>query len=261
MATVLKGEVVNDVVVLNYSSGEYAQYLAAYKEYEDFISPVSEDLSEMPDPPKIENALEGLRILDVSVNEQSNITRSPIESGANISDSKIRMPRKITIKGICDNMRGPIVTTKDTRSSFDSGIPLIGGAINSVVNGVVDTIMGYEFETEQEILTVARSVYAKIHKMYTDKSMPNGRPKTWIISTKGAVYDNMILQSVEQLNDAEHLMVIPVTLHFEELMMVGEDQTDGVYLDELTSPIKMSGYRKQGNLLDRTLDWFKENFS
>lgn len=251
MAQVFKSDVVNDVVVLDYSANEYAEYLKQKQGSEEYFR----------NPPEIKNALEGLRIMNVQSSDQSNLTRSPIETGVQISDSKVRMPRKISIKGICDNIRGEIITTKDTRSKINVGIPIIGGAINSVANGVVDSVMGYEYETTQQILTRARSVFKKIHKMYMDKTRINGSPKTWIISTKGSVYNNMILQSIEQLNDAEHLMVIPVTLNFEELMMVGQDTNDNVFLSDDDSPLSMGGSMKKGSIKDRAWEAVKGAFA
>ena len=137
MATVPKEMVVNDVVVLDYSAGDYADYLKKKAEYEKDII----ETQEPPKEPEIKNALEGLRIMDVNVQSQTNLTKSPIETGVHITDSKVRMPIRVSIKAICDNLRGELETTKDTRSNIDVGIPIVGGAINSVVNGVVDTVM------------------------------------------------------------------------------------------------------------------------
>lgn len=266
MATVPKEMVVNDVVVLDYSAGDYADYLKKKAEYEkdiaDYYNSIERiETQEPPKEPEIKNALEGLRIMDVNVQSQTNLTKSPIETGVHITDSKVRMPIRVSIKAICDNLRGELETTKDTRSNIDVDIPIIGGAINSVSNGVVDTVMGYEFETKQKILTMARGVYANIQKMLNDKTRVNGRPKTWIVSTKGAIYQNMTLQSVDQLNDAEHLMVIPVTLNFEELILVGDDEKDSVFLSDDDSPLEISGSLKKGNIFEETWNTVKKAFS
>ena len=78
-----------------------------------------------------------------------------------------------------------------------------------------------------------------------------GQPKTYTISSKGAVYSNMILESAEQLNDAEHLMVIPVTLKFKELIIAGTDTEDNVIpAEDQDGPLVMSGYLKKNSWLE-----------
>ena len=74
--------------------------------------------------------------------------------------------------------------------------------------------------------------------------------KTYTIGTKGAVYSNMVLADVDQLNDAEHLMVIPVTLHFKELIVAGSTDDYQPVLDEQNSNLKMSGYLKKNSWME-----------
>ena len=112
--------------------------------------------------------------------------------------------------------------------------------------------MGYEFETRQKILTTARKVYENIDKMYrqTEKDENDLESKLYTISTKGMVYGNMVLVDVEQLTDAEHLLVIPVTLVFEELLMPGGKSI--FPLNEQDSEMEMGGSLKKGNILEET---------
>jgi hypothetical protein len=190
----------------------------------------------------VETPLYGLRIMNVTVNEQSNIIKSPVESGIRISDNKVRMPSVITITGICDNWRGELETVKDTRSDT----PIIGG--------VVDSLMGYSYETEQRMLSMAKKVYESIDKMYHENISINVngtlRPKTYTISTKGRIYPNMILSGVQQLNDPEHLLVVPVTLTFEELLFLGEENV--MPYSPQDGDIFMGGSIKKGNILQET---------
>lgn len=252
---------VNPVEV--YSISDYADYIAKKKAFEERIALGSSDLSDVPDPPEVERPLEGLRIMNTRVQEKSTTIKSPVESGIRISDNKVAMPRIVTITGICDNLRGPLETTKDTRSNIDVGVPIIGGAINNVVNGVVDTVAGYEFETKQSLIVMARRVYENIDKMYRERITVdiNGtrRPKTYTISTKGMVYSNMTLVDVEQLNDAEHLLTIPVTLTFEEIIFLGENSIHPA--EEQDGDISMGGSVKKGDIINETVDKIKGVFS
>lgn len=145
------------------------------------------------------NALEGFRILSVNVIEKSTMIESPVESGIRVVDNKVIMPVKIRVSGICDNVRGNIKTELD----------------------------GKKNKITQEILTSAKEVYADIYEMLRENDFEetdNGiRPKTYTIATKGLIYRNMVLTEVSQVNDAEHLLVIPVTLTFTELLFIGDD--------------------------------------
>ena len=278
---IMMDEVVNKVVVYDFYTHRYAQlqkeYLDEYKEYVDNLETqgnwffqeqagyVEEPIP--PDPPT--NALEGLNILDVTVQESTKMTSNPVETGVEIVDCKVRMPVTITIKGICDNKRGGSDTTKDTRygapgtasEGFAAGIskvPFAGGAINNIVGSVVNNVMGYEYEQEETVLTRARMVYSRIHQMLKDRSVDPrfNSPNTYTISTKGAIYSNMVLESAEQLNDAEHLMVIPVTLKFKELILAGGTEEDNVIPSEdQDGPLTMSGYLKKNSWLDNAKEF------
>ena len=280
---VMKSDVVNDVIVYNYDADEYAEYVLSVERYKQELEEYqqrmidifanstpdgsnSQEPPEPPEQPEVENALDGLEILDVHVTESSKMTSSPVESGIEVCDFKVRMPRTITIKGICNNRRGKSTTTKDTRygaagtdsAGFAAGVdrvPLVGGAINSVIGGVVNEVMGYEYEQSEDILTVARRVYASIQYMLRDENRLKYKDgvyvsKTYTIGTKGAVYSNMVLADVDQLNDAEHLMVIPVTLHFKELIVAGSTDDYQPVLDEQNSNLKMSGYLKKNSWME-----------
>ena len=263
-------EVVNDVVVYGYDKSEYAQYLADYAKYEDALVqymldnagvPEDEIEEEPPTPPAVDLPLYGLNIIDIHVTEDSKLTSSPIETGVEVSDFKVRQPIVITIKGICDNLRGGQQTTKDTRygakgqpsESFAEKmnyIPIVGSGINNIVGGVANAVGGYEFEQTETILTRARRVYESIHKMLRETKTveATGNPKTYMIGTKGMMYSNMVLENVEQLNDAEHLMVIPVTLKFKELIIVGTDEDDNtIPRNDQEGPMTMSGYIKKNS--------------
>lgn len=141
------------------------------------------------------NALEGFRILSVNIIEKSTMIESPVESGIRVVDNKVIMPVKIRVSGICDNVRGNIQNKDD--------------------------------KVIQEIITSAKEVYADIYEMLRNKDFEetdNGiRPVTYTIATKGLIYRNMVLTEVSQVNDAEHLLVIPVTLTFTELLFIGDD--------------------------------------
>lgn len=143
------------------------------------------------------NALEGFRILSVNVIEKSTMIESPVESGIRVVDNKVIMPVKIQVSGICDNVRGNIKLDEETN------------------------------KITQDISTSAKDVYSTIYAMLREKDFEetdNGiRPKTYTIATKGLIYRNMILTEVSQVNDAEHLLVIPVTLTFTELLFIGDD--------------------------------------
>ena len=248
-----------------YSIDDFDKYLEAKKLYEEDLGSYYNDIErietqEPPNPPELEEPLKGLRIMKCDVKEHAELNKSPVESGFRVCDNKTKMPRKIVITGICDNLRGELITTKDTRSKVDTGIPLVGGAINNVVNGVVDTVMGYEFETKQQILTTARRVYQKIDEMYRkiDKDKNGNEPKMYTISTKGMVYGNMILVDVEQLTDAEHLLTIPVTLIFEELIISG--RKSAFAMDDQDAPLEMGGSLKKGNLAEETWNSIKSAF-
>lgn len=274
-------EVVNKVVVYDFYTHRYAQlqkeYLDEYREYVDNLETqgnwffqeqagyVEEPIP--PEPPT--NALEGLNILDVTVQESTKMTSNPVETGVEIVDCKVRMPVTITIKGICDNKRGGSDTTKDTRygapgtasEGFAAGVakvPFAGGTINNIVGSVVNNVMGYEYEQEETVLTRARMVYERIHQMLKDRSVDPrfNSPNTYTISTKGAIYSNMVLESAEQLNDAEHLMVIPVTLKFKELILAGGTEEDNVIPSEdQDGPLTMSGYLKKNSWLDNAKEF------
>ena len=241
-----------------YAIEKWSDYIDKHRQYEaelaDYYSNETDPASmgDPPQPPEIQEPLRGLRIMKCDVKEHAELNKSPVESGYRICDNKILTPRRITITGICDNLRGELETVKDTRSKIDLDIPLVGGAINSVANGIVDTVMGYEFETRQKILTTARKVYENIDKMYRqiEKDENDVEPKLYTISTKGMVYGNMVLVDVEQLTDAEHLLVIPVTLVFEELLMPGRNST--FPLNEQDSEMEMGGSLKKGNILEET---------
>lgn len=218
-----------------------------------------------------QNALEGLRIIDVQVTESSKLTQSPLETGVYVNDFKVRMPRKVTIKGICDNLRGEMQIedgrfdlASTTVGGYINKIPIAGGAITSIANGIVNEIAGYEYETTQKILSTARTVYRKINDMFTDTSQIDAAgtgmtlPKTWTIATKGAIYTNMILENVEQLNDAEHLMVIPVTLTFVELIMPGLNRDVLFPANDQDADLEMSGHQKKGSWKDRADTFFSD---
>lgn len=192
----------------------------------------------------LDPALSGLHIMDVKVYDDCNITSSPIETGVKISDSKVHLPRKITITGICDNVRGDIVIDQsgDGYTIGDSGeiIPkdsfwkkignsaikvgnMVSGAIGGpglgLVADVANALMDHSITTHQDIIRFAMQVFAEIQEMLDEKESG----KTYTISTKGAIYKNMVLKTVEQLNDAERLLVIPVTLTFEQLIFIDGD--------------------------------------
>lgn len=240
-----------------YAIDKWSDYIDAKRQYEKELEEYYNSIemietSDPPQPPEIQKPLRGLRIMKCEVKEHAELNKSPVESGYSICDNKILTPRRITITGICDNLRGELETVKDTRSKINLDVPPVGGAISSVANGIVDTVMGYEFETRQKILTTARKVYESIDKMYRqiEKDENDVEPKLYTISTKGMVYGNMVLVDVEQLTDAKHLLVIPVTLVFEELLMPGRDST--FPLNEQDSEMEMGGSLKKGNILEET---------
>jgi len=254
-----------------YDIDDYAQYLEEKKAYDEEVAEFYntdtvegieniELQKDPPSPPEVNEPLKGLRIMKCDVKEHSELNKVPVESGYRVSDNKVRWGRRITITGICDNLRGELKTTKDTRSKVDTGIPIIGGAINNVVNNVVDTVMGYEFETKQEILTTARRVFQKIDAMYRDIEIHEDftEPKLYTISTKGMIYGNMILVDVEQLTDAEHLLTIPVSLVFEELIIVGKESAFPA--DDQDAPMSMGGSLKKGNMIEETWEGIKTMF-
>jgi hypothetical protein len=207
---------------------------------------------------EILRVLEGFNIFNISVREQSTVIKSPVESGIRISDNKVIMPRVIKVTGLCDNIRGEIETTKDTRSNINLGF----SGVSNVANGVVDYIKGYEFETKQKILSVAKKVYEEIDKMYRERDVINvnggRRPKTYSISTKGMIYSNMILSDVEQLNDPEHLLTIPVTLTFEELIFLGEQSA--IPANSQDCDIILTGSHKEANLVEKISNWTENIF-
>ena len=143
------------------------------------------------------NALKGFRILNVNINEKSTMIESPVESGIRVVDNKVIMPVKIRVTGICDNVRGNIKLDEE------------------------------HDKITQDIITSAKEVYSDIYAMLREKDFEETetgtRPVTYTIATKGLIYRNMILTEVSQVNDAEHLLVIPVTLTFTELMFIGDD--------------------------------------
>ena len=196
----------------------------------------------------VDRPLDGLRIMDVSVQEQANIIKSSVESGIRISDNKVRMPTVITITGICDNKRGPIVEVKKPAKT--------DGIFGSIVDNVRNSIQGYEAETQQQLLSRAKKVYENIDKMFREKELVdvNGstRPKTYTISTKGRIYPNMILSSIRQLNDAEHLMVIPVTIVFEELIFI--DNSNIMPYSPQDGEIVMGGSMKKNDIISETIE-------
>ena len=253
-----------------YSIGPWSDYLEAWKSYRQYLADyyfeLRDTIETAPAPPELEEPLKGLRIMKCEVKEHAELNKSPVESGFRVSDNKTKMPRRIVITGICDNLRGELKTEKDmiindTRSNFDSGVPLVGGAINRVVNGVTDAVMGYDFETQQQILTTARRVYEKIDDMYRKVSSDSDEsvPKMYTISTKGMVYDHMILADVEQLTDAEHLLTIPVTLIFEELIIAGKPSAYPMQAQD--AEFSMGGSLKVGNLAEETWNSVKSAVS
>lgn len=276
---ILKEQVVNEVLVYREEGGDYARYLAALdqyygkmKKYQSDIAKYNSKIIKIGDPPTPPSKpepknyftmpLRGLRIIDVSVSEKTKMTSSPIETGVEITDFKVRMPVEIKIKGICDNLReekNQLEADTDTRDRNSVDIPIIGGAISAITNGIANTVFGYDYEQTLVVLTRARAVYASIHAMLMDKHYVRGvrhwddrvgnLPEFYTIATKGVIYKNMILESVEQLNDAEHLMVIPVTLNFKEVILASTAGEDNVVPgNNQDGPLTMSGSIKSSGL-------------
>lgn len=280
---IYKEQVVNDVLVYKEDTYGYAQYLkekelyhTAYKGYQKQLAAFEslpsflQKEENKPEEPKLPDMkdyfllpLEGLRILDVSVSEKTKMTSSPIETGVEITDFKIRMPVEIKIKGICDNLREAkdlkIETTSDKFAKVTDYIPVVGGMINSIASGVYDAVMGYEYTQSLQVLTRARAVYANIHNMLMNKSFNDNFGEVWktsnlpegyTIATKGAIYQNMMLESAEQLNDAEHLMVIPVTLNFKEVILASTAGSDNIVSgNDQDGPLTMSGNIKSTGIV------------
>lgn len=216
--------------------------------------------------------LNGLRIMDVKVYDDCNLTSSPIETGVKISDSKVHLPRKITITGICDNVRGDIVIDQsgDGYTIGDSGeiIPKdslgekifnsalkVGNMVSGAVGGpglglvadVANALSDHSITTHQDIEMFAMQVFAEIQEMLDEKE--NG--KTYTISTKGAIYKNMVLKTVEQMNDAERLLVIPVTLTFEQLIFIdGDNNTTVDTADSTDQEIAFRGSKAKSEFWD-----------
>lgn len=273
---IYKEQVVNDVLIYKEDTYGYAQYLkdkeryhAEYQKYQKDLAKYESGLfkkkGDKPKEPKQPQPkdyftlpLEGLRIIDVSVSEKTKMTSSPIETGVEITDFKVRLPVEIKIKGICDNLReekNQVESAVDTRDRNSVDVPIIGGMISSITNGIANTVMGYDYEQTLMVLTRARAVYANIHNMLMNKSFSektweySTAPECYTIATKGAIYQNMMLENAEQLNDAEHLMVIPVTLTFKEVILASTAGSDNVVpSNDQDGPLTMSGAIKSTGL-------------
>lgn len=184
----------------------------------------------------IDNILRGLQILKVDVNESYKIATHPLESGQITADTKIKNPTTITITAMCDNLRGGIDTVEKEQRSFIQDIKNIG-------QGLKETLWsGKEYNRTQSILSLARNVYAKLHRMLTEREF-----KTYIVATKGAVYTNMMITGITQLNEPEHLLTIPVTIKFEEIL--SSNQSNVIAADDSDVEIVMQGSAKEKGLL------------
>lgn len=189
-----------------------------------------------------QNAIEGLQILKCDANESYKIATHPLEDGQVLADMKIKNPTHITITGMCDNLRGPMAYTPEKAPSSlrESITRSMQDAINSVFNGKT-------YDTTQTILSLAKKVYGRLNQMLTEREY-----KTYTIATKGAVYTNMMLVGIDQLNDPEHLLTIPVTLRFEEVLVSNEKSAITELPDDSTR--QMGGNVKEKSMIESMVD-------
>lgn len=198
----------------------------------------------------VRRILEGLQILKSEAKQTYKLATHPLEDGQLTVDTKIKNPTTITITGMCDNLRGNMNYPKEKEKAKN-----LWDSIGQAAESAYETLWaGKEFEASVEIKTFAMEVFAELHKMLSEKEF-----KMYSISTKGAVYNGMMLVDILQLNEPEHLLTIPVTLVFQEAIVDHESVEVEEAQEDMT--IKMGGNVKEKGLLPALADSISDSLS